>query len=346
MKCPRCQQENPPQAKFCVECGAPVDGGAPLARSHADLQSEIEALRTSLSDSRERQAATEDILRIISRAQTDVQPVFDTIADSAIRLLQGWSALILLYDGELLHLGAVRGGLPDSERYQKARFPMRLQPDHLLAQCIVDRFPRQHPDACAHPSPLFREMARRRGYGAFVAVPMLRGDDAIGEIVVTRAKAGPFEESAVALLQTFADQAVIAIENVRLFTELQEKNRALTQAHAQVSEALEQQMATGEILRAISSSPTDAQRCSRRSYEARLRCAAPGSPTFFDWRERSSTSPHTTTFRSGRSRNSNAPFRSPCPRAGHSRPRRCAEGPSFMFTTSTSSRPSPLLCAL
>ena len=88
---------------------------------------------------------------------------------------------------------------------------------------------------------------------------MLRDGDPIGAVAVSRAEAGEFSERQIALLQTFADQAVIAIENVRLFTELEEKNRALTEAHAQVTESLEQQTATSEILRVIASSPTDLQ---------------------------------------------------------------------------------------
>ena len=84
-----------------------------------------------------------------------------------------------------------------------------------------------------------------------------------------RGGAGPFTDKQIALLETFADQAVIAIENVRLFTELQEKNRALTEAHAQVTEALEQQTATAEILRVISGSPTDSRQCSSRSSTTR-----------------------------------------------------------------------------
>src|SRR5256712_1732086 len=92
-----------------------------------------------------------------------------------------------------------------------------------------------------------------------VAVPMLREGDPIGTIVIDRIEPGPFSETQIELLKTFADQAVIAIENVRLFTELEARNRALTQAHAQVSEALEQQTATSEILRVISGSPTDVQ---------------------------------------------------------------------------------------
>src|SRR5215475_3080593 len=88
---------------------------------------------------------------------------------------------------------------------------------------------------------------------------MLRDGLPIGTINAHKAQPGPFTDQQVALLQTFADQAVIAIENVRLFTELQEKNLALTQAHAQVIEALDQQTATSEILRVISRSPTDVQ---------------------------------------------------------------------------------------
>src|SRR5947207_11847995 len=88
---------------------------------------------------------------------------------------------------------------------------------------------------------------------------MLRHDAAIGTISVTRREPGGFTDDEIALLATFADQAVIAIENARLLSELQQKNEALTQAHAQVSEALEQQTATSEILRVIASSPTDVQ---------------------------------------------------------------------------------------
>src|SRR5262249_50729716 len=97
------------------------------------------------------------------------------------------------------------------------------------------------------------------GFRSALGVPMLRDGVLLGVIGVGRAESGPFSEPQIELLKTFADQAVIAIENVRLFTELQQKNAALTQAHAQVSESLEQQTATADILRVISSSPTDVQ---------------------------------------------------------------------------------------
>src|SRR5206468_6246602 len=104
-----------------------------------------------------------------------------------------------------------------------------------------------------------RTAAAARGFRSWVVVPMLRDDRTVGTIGITRREAGGFSADEIALLQTFADQAVIAIENVRLFTELQEKNRALTDAHSEVSEALKRQTATSDILAVISSSPTDVQ---------------------------------------------------------------------------------------
>src|SRR6185503_18636532 len=97
------------------------------------------------------------------------------------------------------------------------------------------------------------------GHRTILTVPLLREGLAIGTINLRRVEVLPFTDKQITLLQTFADQAVIAIENVRLFTELQEKNRALTEAHAQVTEALEQQTATSEILRAIAHTQTDVQ---------------------------------------------------------------------------------------
>src|SRR5262249_13656179 len=101
--------------------------------------------------------------------------------------------------------------------------------------------------------------ARTFGFRTMLSVPIIREGAARGVIQLRRTEVSPFTERQAELPQTFADQAVIAIENVRLFTELQEKNQALTQAHAQVSESLEQQTATAEILKVISRSPTDVQ---------------------------------------------------------------------------------------
>jgi len=131
----------------------------------------------------------------------------------------------------------------------------------MAGRCIIDRTVIHVPDFETDPMvPMAaRDIARARGFRAVINVPMLKDREPIGVISVSRAETGSFSQAEIDLLKTFADQAVIAIENVRLFTELQEKNQALTVAHAQVSESLEQQTATSEILQVIASSPTDIQ---------------------------------------------------------------------------------------
>ena len=206
-------------------------------------------------DALERQTATSEILRVISGSPTDVQPVFDAIVQSASRLCNGHWAAVLRFDGELIHLVAQHNMNPDVPHLSE-EFPCppsrRLPPSRAIAEGRLVHIP----DAEKDPD-LVPEVARRAR--SFLVVPMLREGAPMGAIAVSRPAPGPFPPNHIDLLTTFAGQAVIAIENVRLFTELQEKNRALTEAHAQVSEALEQQTATADILRVISSSPTDLQ---------------------------------------------------------------------------------------
>jgi GAF domain-containing protein len=199
------------------------------------------------------QTATSEILKVISGSPTDVQPVFDAIARNAANVCGAFDAIVGLAEGDA---GVVRG------HHGPIPPPVGKISLHgtVTGQAIREGRPVHVEDLLATEDfPLGRELARASGYRTVLCVPLLRDGAAIGAIGIRRTEVRPFTGSQIALLQTFADQAVIAIENVRLFTELQEKNSALTTAHARVSEALEQQTATAEILRVISSSPTDLQ---------------------------------------------------------------------------------------
>ena len=206
----------------------------------------------------EQQTATSEILRVIASSPTDVQPVFDTIVRSAARLCDGVFGGLYRFDGELIHLAAAHNLPPEALAAARQIFPAPLTRELTVGRAILDRTVAHIPDVELDPE-YKRSWARTVGARSALTVPMFREGHPIGTINVGRAQPGPFSEKQIELLQTFADQAVIAIENVRLFTELQEKNRAVTEAHAQVTEALEQQTATSEILGVISSSPTDIQ---------------------------------------------------------------------------------------
>ena len=254
MKCPRCQNENPTGQKFCGECGTPGHTDAPApAPSYTDLHH-------ALSEALEQRTATAEILRIISSSSpADVQPVLDAIVSSAVKLCDGLFSSAFRFDGQLLHVAALYNvGVDGVEEFNRI-YPLRPSPDFPVGRAILERAVVHIPDAALVPENKHLVLARAIGWRSALIAPMLREGIPIGVITVGRAAPGTFSESDIALLETFARQAVIAIENVRLFTELEAKNRALTRARGQVTEALEQQTATSEILRVISSSPTDVQ---------------------------------------------------------------------------------------
>src|SRR4030095_9938174 len=207
----------------------------------------------------DQQTSTGEILRVISQSQTDVQPVFDTIAANARRLCNASSSAVFTFDGELIHLAAQERMSAQGAAVFRGAFPMPPGRGSTAARAIMTRSIAQITEAREDPEYVLRDATEIVEFRSVLAVPLLRGGHPIGAVSVGKAVTGPFPDKQIALLQTFADQAVIAVENVRLFTELREKNQALTQAHAQLSEALEQQTATGGILRVISSSPTDIQ---------------------------------------------------------------------------------------
>jgi len=211
------------------------------------LYREAEDRNRELTTALDTQTATSDILRVISRSQTDVRPVFDAIVASAVRLLRGYSGALARVAGDQIELAAHKSTDEAAAGALRALFPRSLQSGGPAAQTVRDRAPVNIADQQTDPrvpEPV-RAMARVSGHRSVVWVPLLRHDEAVGGLGVTRREPGGFTDDEIALLQTFADQAVIAIENVRLFNELEGRNRDLT--------------ATSEILRVISSSPTDVQ---------------------------------------------------------------------------------------
>jgi PAS domain S-box-containing protein len=232
---------------------------AQLQESYANLEEKV-AVRTrqlaetnaGLTEALQQQTATGEILRVISSSPTDVQPVFDTIAESAARLCEAEFCHVFRFDGELLHFVAHHGLTPEGIEAARGAFPTAPDRGSAAGRSILSAAVAHIPDVHADPDYALGALASVITFRSTVAVPMVREGLPIGAIAVLRCQAGPFSNRQIALLQTFADQAVIAIENVRLFKELEARNREMT-------ETLEQQTATGEILRVISSSPTDVQ---------------------------------------------------------------------------------------
>ena len=190
----------------------------------------------------EQQTAISEILRVISSSPTDVQPVLEAIAERAARLCDASVASMYLTDGDMLRLLASKGPTPDPVHNVDA---LPISRESLSGRAVLEQKTIQVPDLLAEGAeyPLSREIAERFGHRTVVVTPLFREGKPFGTILLRRQNVRPFSDRELGLLRTFADQAVIAIENVRLFNE--------------TKEALEQQRASGEVLAAISSSIAD-----------------------------------------------------------------------------------------
>jgi two-component system, NtrC family, sensor kinase len=246
MQCPRCRRANPSDANFCMQCGTPLTG-----RYETDTRPSYEDLERALGEALEQQTATAEILRVISSSPTDVRPVFDVIAQTAARLCESSDAAIYRPDGDRLVLVAHHGAIPLGPI---GDFSIPFVRGTVAAQSMLSGRTVHVADVQTESDdfPQSSQSARQLGFRTILCVPLMREGVAIGSFSLRRTEVQLFTDRQVALLETFADQAMIAIENVRLFTELQARNYELT-------EALEQQTATAEVLRIIGHSPTDAQ---------------------------------------------------------------------------------------
>jgi signal transduction histidine kinase/HAMP domain-containing protein/putative methionine-R-sulfoxide reductase with GAF domain len=221
---------------------------AQLEESYATLEQKVETrtrelaeANANLTETLEQQTATAEILRVISRSPTDFQPVFDTIVRNATRVCEAFDAVLVLADGDEFAQVAHHGPIP----LPPGRYPLvgtvggrAIREARVVQVCDL---------ADAPDYPVGREVAQRAGYRTTLSVPLLRDGAAIGAITIRRIQVIPFSDKQTALLQTFADQAVIAIENVRLFKELQERTQALTRS-------VEELRVLREVGQAVSSS--------------------------------------------------------------------------------------------
>ncbi|HYU21218.1 MAG TPA: response regulator [Chloroflexota bacterium] len=225
---------------------------------HADLQRRLAQAERELAVAREREAeglaretATAEILRVIARSPANLHPVLQAVAERAARLCDGAGVFIYRVEADRLVRVAGFGSLGHAE----TDVALPLDRTSATGQAVLERRTIHLPDVTAVPEAehrLGRELQRRFGFRTVMATPMEREGVVVGAISVLRMEVRPFTAKQMELVETFADQAVVAIENTRLFQELQDRNHDLT-------EALDRQTATSEILRVISSSPTELQ---------------------------------------------------------------------------------------
>ncbi len=217
------------------------------AKSVLNDQSPEQCLKRERDEALDQLAATSDVLRAIRSSPTDAQPVFDIIAESAARLCDGLYSFVYRFDGQLLHFIAHHGLTPEVLEMNRRAYPAPPSRRSAAARAVLERGFVQIPDIHADPDYVLGPMSIVGGYRSVVAVPIMRDGLSIGSIAISRIPAGLLPDRQIELLKTFADQAVIAIENARLFDQVQTRTRELAQS-------VKELQALGEVTQSVNSS--------------------------------------------------------------------------------------------
>jgi GAF domain-containing protein len=236
---------------------------------------EVTERTRELTEALEQQTATADVLKVISRSALDLQRVLDALVESATRLCNAYDAVILQVFSDGLRLVAHRGQIPTPGPVGQATIP--LVRGLIAGRAVLEGRTIQVADiqAEADEYPESRRLALQLGYRTVLCVPLVHAGEAIGVILIRRAEVRPFAERQIELISTFADQAVIAIENTRLFEAEQTRSRELSERTQELTETLEYQTATSDVLGVIAASPTDIQPVLQTLVESACRlCAA------------------------------------------------------------------------
>jgi len=261
---------------------------AVIAVENARLLNELRQRTADLTEALEQQTATSEVLQVISSSPGDLQPVFASMLENAVRICDATFGNIYRWDGEALHLLAAENTPPAFAEARK-RLPRHPSPNTPAGRTIVTRTAVHVADLATeqayveHHDPATVEAVELGGVRTFISVPLLKENELIGTFSLARQEIRPFSDKQIALVTSFAAQAVIAIENARLLNELRQRTTDLTERTTDLTEALDQQTATSEVLQVISSYPGDLEPVFATMLEKAVRICGASFGNIYRW---------------------------------------------------------------